>query len=162
AVEEELARLRTQARERAQEADLMRFGLNEVAAVDPQPGEDVELRREEDRLAHADALRTAAEQAHAALAGDPDLTAVDAADAAGFSAAVSTELSALAMPQAVVEVALRRTEQLGRNGIDEVEIQLRPHSGAPARPLQKGASGGELSRVMLALEVVLAGAEPVP
>ena len=39
---------------------------------------------------------------------------------------------------------------------------LRPHAGAPARPLAKGASGGELSRVMLAVEVVFAGVDPVP
>jgi DNA repair protein RecN (Recombination protein N) len=38
-----------------------------------------------------------------------------------------------------------------------VEIRLHPHPGAPAAPLQKGASGGELSRVMLAIEVVFAG-----
>jgi DNA repair protein RecN (Recombination protein N) len=43
-----------------------------------------------------------------------------------------------------------------------VEIRLAPHPGAPALPLHKGASGGELSRVMLAIEVVFAGADPVP
>jgi DNA repair protein RecN (Recombination protein N) len=46
--------------------------------------------------------------------------------------------------------------------VDDVEVLLRPHAGAPFRPLQRGASGGELSRVMLAVEVVLAGADPVP
>src|SRR6266536_4877550 len=46
--------------------------------------------------------------------------------------------------------------------VDEVEILLRPHPGAPALPIQKGASGGELSRVMRAVEVVFAGADPVP
>ena len=39
---------------------------------------------------------------------------------------------------------------------------MAPHPGAPPRPLAKGASGGELSRVMLAVEVVFAGADPVP
>jgi len=39
---------------------------------------------------------------------------------------------------------------------------LSPHAGAPSRPIAKGASGGELSRVMLAVEVVFAGADPVP
>jgi DNA repair protein RecN (Recombination protein N) len=43
-----------------------------------------------------------------------------------------------------------------------VEIRLAAHPGAPALPLNKGASGGELSRVMLAIEVVFAGADPVP
>jgi DNA repair protein RecN (Recombination protein N) len=50
----------------------------------------------------------------------------------------------------------------GRHGVDDVELLLRPHAGAPARSLQRGASGGELSRVMLAVEVVFAGADPVP
>src|SRR5213075_394794 len=44
----------------------------------------------------------------------------------------------------------------------DVEIRLAAHPGAPALPLNKGASGGELSRVMLAIEVVFAGADPVP
>jgi len=43
-----------------------------------------------------------------------------------------------------------------------VEIRLAPHPSAPSLPLHKGASGGELSRVMLAIEVVFAGADPVP
>jgi DNA repair protein RecN (Recombination protein N) len=43
-----------------------------------------------------------------------------------------------------------------------VEIRLAAHPSAPALPLHKGASGGELSRVMLAIEVVFAGADPVP
>jgi DNA repair protein RecN (Recombination protein N) len=50
----------------------------------------------------------------------------------------------------------------GPHGVDEVELLLRPHPGAPARPVARGASGGELSRVMLAIEVVFAGADPVP
>jgi DNA repair protein RecN (Recombination protein N) len=47
----------------------------------------------------------------------------------------------------------------GSAGVDEVEFRLAAHSGAQALPISKSASGGELSRVMLALEVVLAGAE---
>src|SRR5262249_7953626 len=48
------------------------------------------------------------------------------------------------------------------DGIDEVELLLRAHPDAPALPVQRGASGGELSRVMLAIEVCLAGTDPVP
>jgi DNA repair protein RecN (Recombination protein N) len=48
------------------------------------------------------------------------------------------------------------------DGIDEVEFLLRSHPEAPALPVQRGASGGELSRVMLAIEVVLAGTDPMP
>jgi len=43
-----------------------------------------------------------------------------------------------------------------------VTILLAPHPGADPRPVAKGASGGELSRVMLAIEVVIAGTDPVP
>ncbi|MDN5930272.1 MAG: DNA repair protein RecN, partial [Pseudonocardia sp.] len=50
----------------------------------------------------------------------------------------------------------------GTTGVDEVELRLVAHAGAQPQPLHKGASGGELSRVMLALEVALAGADPVP
>jgi DNA repair protein RecN (Recombination protein N) len=48
------------------------------------------------------------------------------------------------------------------DGTDEVELRLQPHPGAPALPLGRAASGGELSRIMLALEVCLAGSDPVP
>jgi len=48
------------------------------------------------------------------------------------------------------------------SGKDSVAILLRPHPGTEPRPINKGASGGELSRVMLAIEVVLAGMDPVP
>ena len=48
------------------------------------------------------------------------------------------------------------------HGVDEVELLLAANTGADARPLHKGASGGELSRVMLAVEVALAGTRPVP
>jgi DNA repair protein RecN (Recombination protein N) len=78
---------------------------------------------------------------------------------------VTAELHALAMPDASLEVRVTSREglaELSAHGADEVELLLRPHTGAEYRPLSKGASGGELSRVMLALEVVLAGADPVP
>ena len=84
-------------------------------------------------------------------------------DAAGsFADAVGAELSALAMPHARIEVRLKRREEFGSSGRDEVELLLAPHPGAPFLPIAKGASGGELSRVMLAIEVVFAGADPVP
>jgi DNA repair protein RecN (Recombination protein N) len=51
---------------------------------------------------------------------------------------------------------------VGSEGADEVEFCLQPHREAPALPLARGASGGELSRVMLAIEVCLAGGDPVP
>ncbi|MFR9673928.1 DNA repair protein RecN [Streptomyces sp. TR06-5] len=302
AVTLELDELTTRARERAQEADLLRFGIEEIAAAEPRSGEDTELAAEAERLGHADALASAAATAHGALAGDPaDPEGVDAvalvagahraldavrshdpalaaladrlsevsillADVAGelagyaddldadpqrlaaveerraaltqltrkyaddiagvlawsersaerltelegdddrigeltaerdalraelvnlarqltqartgaakrFADAVTEELAELAMPHARVSFALRRTEDpqgldidgalcaYGPHGTDEVELLLAPHPGAAPRPVAKGASGGELSRVMLAVEVVFADTDPVP
>ncbi|MEW1831905.1 DNA repair protein RecN [Streptomyces sp. NPDC088196] len=302
AVAVELDEITTRARERAQEADMLRYGLDEIAGVEPRAGEDVELAAEAERLGHAEALASAATAAHAALAGNPeDPEGIDAAtlvagaqraleavrshdselasltdrigeigillgDVAGelagyaddldadplrlaaveerraalnaltrkygeditavlayaeqgasrlteldgdderideltaerdalrgelgglaqaltdarteaaerFAAAVTAELASLAMPHARVSFEIRQTEDpegvevggravaYGPSGVDEVELLLAPHPGAPPRPIAKGASGGELSRVMLAVEVVFAGTDPVP
>jgi DNA repair protein RecN (Recombination protein N) len=79
-----------------------------------------------------------------------------------FARDVTEELTALAMPHARISVVLTPLDEPGPQGIDDVEIRLAANPGAPALPLHKGASGGELSRVMLAIEVVFAGADPVP
>jgi DNA repair protein RecN (Recombination protein N) len=300
----ELAERRDGARRLAQEADLLRHGLTEIGAVDPQPGEDVELVEQARRLAAADDLRATAATAQAALVGgenEPDapnalalmgearqrlagsgdsaLTALDgrlaealallgdvgtelagyldrldadperlgavlsrqaelkaltrkyaadvdgvlawaqqarerlgsldtsdealaalaarrdglAVELADHAAAVSAarteaaerlaagttaELGGLAMADARLLVTVtvreatpgaadavrvgRRMLVAGTDGVDEVELRLVAHAGATPQPLHKGASGGELSRVMLALEVALAGADPVP
>ncbi len=287
------------ARERAQEADLLRFGLDEIEKIAPEPGEDRALADEERRLGHADTLRIAAEQARSALSSDdggPDalgaagtarrvldsvrdhdshaaeladrlaevsyllsdlaadvasyatgletdplrlaevserraaltsltrkygdtveevlawskraaarlaevedtdglieelrarraqlrdelatlgaeLSDVRSAAAARLAEVVTTELSGLAMPHARVSVAVaqvpdehgipvgERVLRATAAGFDEVEFLLAANVGAEPRPLDKGASGGELSRVMLALEVALAGTNPVP
>jgi DNA repair protein RecN (Recombination protein N) len=91
---------------------------------------------------------------------------------------VTLELAGLAMAAADIDVAVAQREvdasdaaalpvgkrvlHAGPDGVDEVEIRLRAHPGAPPLPVHKGASGGELSRVMLAIEVVLSHADPVP
>jgi DNA repair protein RecN (Recombination protein N) len=306
ALADDLADRRRNARARGQEAELLKLGLDEISRVDPQPGEDEELRDEVQRLEHAEGLRTAAALAAQALAGGvevddetPDATeligtarrtleaqssvdpklgelagrveevatlvadvsaelsaylglldadparleviyerraalraltrkyaddvegviawaenartrlaVLDTSDdvleeldkervrlagtvgdlaarltaarldaAARFAEAVSVELAGLAMPHSRVEVAvLARTAgrdeptvtvdggevAVGPDGADEVELRLLAHPGAPSLPLQKGASGGELSRVMLAIEVVFAGAGGPP
>lgn len=79
-----------------------------------------------------------------------------------LSARVSAELKALAMADATLVINVESGGPPGPYGADEISFLLQPHSGAPARPLGKGASGGELSRVMLAIEVVLAAVDPVP
>ena len=306
-VEQELDDLRTSARERARELDMLTFALDEIAGVDPQPSEDLALAEEAERLANADLLMTAARSARAAITADADtdgsvdamgllaaarrslesaaghdptladpaqairsamlqlgevaadLTAyaedVDAdprrlaavqqrqadlarltrkygtdadevlawsaqaaarvAELAGsderierleadvarrradlavlcgqlrslrlaaadrFAAAVSDELAALAMPRARVAFAVTtRSDPNGlrlpgsgpaeepvavrATGVDDVDLLLAANPGAPLRPIARAASGGELSRVMLAIQVVLAGADPVP
>jgi len=90
------------------------------------------------------------------------LTALRSEAAQRFAAEVTAELTALAMPHASLTAAISELDAPGPHGIDDVEIRLAAHPGAPPLPLNKGASGGELSRVMLAIEVVFAGADPVP
>jgi len=71
---------------------------------------------------------------------------------------VSAELAGLAMDGARLEIGVE-AEEPGPHGSDVVEMRLASHEGAPARPLGRSASGGELSRIMLAIEVALATGE---
>ncbi|QIS11293.1 DNA repair protein RecN [Nocardia arthritidis] len=103
------------------------------------------------------------------------LSAARTRAAGKLAAAVSAELSGLAMGKARLEVEVRQAQagpqdsapltiggkelHAGGSGVDEVEFRLSAHSGAQSLPLSKSASGGELSRVMLALEVVLASSD---
>ena len=282
----ELHEVTASARERAREADLLRFGLGEIEAISPEAGEDDSLAAEESRLGYADTLRNAAEQAREALSsesGGPDALATTsaarsalesvrhhdpeadelatrlaevtylvsdvAADVASYASRLDTdparlaavserraaltaltrkygdsidevlawgeqaatrlldldgtderisalttrrdqlsvelttaasalskartkaarrlekqvtaELGLLAMPHARLTIAVTPVEPAA-HGADDVQLLLAANTGADPRPLTKGASGGELSRVMLALEVALAGTSPVP
>jgi DNA repair protein RecN (Recombination protein N) len=69
---------------------------------------------------------------------------------------VNQELAGLAMAGAQLVVEVTAQEDLGPHGKDQVSLMLRSYAGSEPRPISKGASGGELSRIMLALEVVLA------
>ncbi|WIM69669.1 DNA repair protein RecN [Corynebacterium suedekumii] len=81
------------------------------------------------------------------------------AAAAALGESVTAELQGLAMAKARLVVDVRPVDP-GRDGADEVELTLAPNASAEPRPLASSASGGELSRVMLALEVILsAGTE---
>jgi DNA repair protein RecN (Recombination protein N) len=82
--------------------------------------------------------------------------------AIALAAEVTAELGALAMPNARLTVAVEDRTEYSASGKDRVSILLQPHPGAEPRALGRGASGGELSRVMLAIEVVIAGNDPVP
>jgi DNA repair protein RecN (Recombination protein N) len=89
------------------------------------------------------------------------LTAAREEAARRLSTAVTAEVRALAMPDAAVTVTVAPAAGTAM-GRDEVAFLLAPHPGAEPRPVARGASGGELSRVMLAIEVVIAASEPVP
>jgi DNA repair protein RecN (Recombination protein N) len=125
------------------------------------------------------------DEALAALAAERDALAAETAKlgsalsaarhnaADRLASAITAELAGLAMPDARVTVTVASRTQgagghplivdgaptvAGPDGLDEVEILLQPRPDAPALPVQRGASGGELSRVMLAIEVCLGAA----
>jgi DNA repair protein RecN (Recombination protein N) len=75
---------------------------------------------------------------------------------------VTSELVALAMTGSKLHVAIEATDTLSSSGSDNVSFLLESYAGAEPRPIGKGASGGELSRIMLALEVVLAESDSAP
>jgi DNA repair protein RecN (Recombination protein N) len=123
-------------------------------------------------LAHAERCRSerellenaevATERAEAALAEvearraelAAGVTAARAEAAPRLAAAVQQELAALAMGDASFSVELEPRDELGPSGAERVEMMLAPNPGVPAAPLRDAASGGELSRVMLALMTV--------
>ena len=100
-----------------------------------------------------------AESALAAAADRLDAVRRDAAPA--LAAAVSEQMGLLEMGSAEIEVSIERMvrAEWGRRGASRVELLYRPAAGLTARPLRKIASGGEVSRVMLALKVVLGEAD---
>jgi DNA repair protein RecN (Recombination protein N) len=119
-----------------------------------------DLEGDDDRIA---GLEVRAEELAATVRElGSQLTTMRQHAAANFEAAVTRELTALAMPHASLAAVVSPLKEYGTHGADDVEIRLAAHQGAPPLPLHKGASGGELSRVMLAIEVVFAGADPVP
>mgnify|MGYP000917837858 FL=1 len=75
-----------------------------------------------------------------------------------LAAGVNEELHALSMPDATLHIDCEPTKPTS-NGCETVVFRLQPHPHAPARALGQGASGGELSRVMLALELMLGRTE---
>lgn len=91
-----------------------------------------------------------------------ELSMIRTETAAELADRVTGELATLAMGASALAVEVTRRPELTTVGRDQVAFLLRSHAGAEARPLGRGASGGELSRVMLAIEVVIAGSDPVP
>lgn len=95
--------------------------------------------------------------ARATLASDAlALGGLRAKAARALEKRVAAELAGLAMPAARFAVVLDPSPTIGPSGGESVEFALSPNPGEPVRPLARAASGGELSRVLLALVVVLA------
>jgi DNA repair protein RecN (Recombination protein N) len=115
--------------------------------------------------AHIAELAAAARAARAAYADAcTKLSAARQDAAARLDRAVARELPPLKLDRArfVTEVSARSEHSWGEDGADAVQFLIATNPGQPPGPIGRVASGGELSRLMLALKVVLAGASPVP
>ncbi len=117
------------------------------------------LRRSETRLAHLDDEERSARAALTRAAGA--LHAARERCAARLAEAVETQLKDLALARCRFTVTLSAREPEASGG-DDVRFLIAPNPGEPARPIDEVASGGELSRIMLALEVTLAASDRTP
>lgn len=130
-------------------------------------GERDRLREEQDGIErheekHAEAGEKARRARSAYLAGARSLGEERRKEAARLTAAVRRELGSLAMERCEVEVVVRAEEpgegeKLLEEGLDRVELRIAPNPGEPPKPLASVASGGELCRVMLAVNAALGG-----
>ncbi|MBK8463098.1 MAG: DNA repair protein RecN [Nigerium sp.] len=108
----------------------------------------------DDRIAHLQSALAQGQSALGELAAR--ITAARHRAAGEFARLVEAELAALAMPQARLVFDVSPLTGLGPHGADQISLLFAANPGSPPAPLAKVASGGELSRVRLALEVVLA------
>jgi DNA repair protein RecN (Recombination protein N) len=120
--------------------------------------ENIDISDEGIRSLEANVVTARAEAASLA----DQLSALRSEGATALASAVTEELHGLAMAGASLLVTVVNTGELGLHGQDEISINLSAYPGAAPRPLGKGASGGELSRIMLAIEVVLAKGKTTP
>ena len=136
-------------------------GLDDVLAyLNTGSARLLELDGDTDRIDLLEAL--VADDEKAAWDAAERISGIRAAKGEELARLVTEELGALAMADASLDVTVEPRDELSLHGRDAVSILLRPHPGSEPRPLGRGASGGELSRVMLAIEVVLAASDPVP
>lgn len=122
-----------------------------------------ELARKIDELAHSeersDELDARVDALAAELSGiSAELSALRRKAAPDFAKAVEAELADLAMDKTRFEVSIEPADP-GPKGADAVEFLISPNPGEPVKPLARIASGGELSRIMLALKSVAKRAE---
>jgi DNA repair protein RecN (Recombination protein N) len=149
-VESRRAALKTLTREFGDVDDLLAWvSENRPRLAELEGGDEVLGQlREELAQVKADLVKSAA-----------DITKARTKAAAAFSAQVTGELESLAMPGATVQFRLSPANP-GPSGADLIELGLISRPDSPWIPMSKGASGGELSRIMLSVEVVLAAADP--
>lgn len=152
-----------QARRASVAGAMRKYGptLDEVIAFRETSGAALlKLENSDDQIIElTGAVESAFEQV---LQKSQEITATRHAAAAELEALVTEELHALAMPGASLKVQIEPLPEPTSVGADAISILLSSYPGADARPLGKGASGGELSRIMLAIEVVLARTEQAP
>lgn len=129
--------------------DVLQWGQEAARRHSELSGADERIADLQARLAGLTTERDAAADA---------LTAARVDTAGELAARITSELSALAMGNAEVVVEVTPSQKYGPTGADTVLIGLAANSGAPPRSVTKAASGGELSRVMLAIEVATTGA----
>ena len=131
-------------------AETLRVARSELDLVDSG---SLDIRQLEQR--HAEAQRTLAA---AAL----ELTALRRDAAARLAAEVDAVLPELGMPDGRLDVNMRARVEIGAVGAEDIELRVALNRGHESRPLARVASGGELSRVMLALKTILARLDRVP
>jgi DNA repair protein RecN (Recombination protein N) len=143
-----------------------KYGPSLVEVMDWKVQAELELagiRARDSRLEELDKAISAASEV--ATERVEELTQVRVTTARHLEGSIEAELGGLAMPfaQLRIDLAVEEDPQLwSRSGRDRATFMLAAHEGAKFLPLSRTASGGELSRVMLAIEVALAGEDPVP
>ena len=136
-------------------------------AAEELPALRARFEAERDALEHSEtrleALQQALKTARAAYQTDADRLSEQRATAAReLGERVSTALAGLGMPGGRFAIVLERLEQPTPAGLEAVEFQVSANPGQPLRPLAKVASGGELSRISLAIQVIAAHAARIP
>jgi DNA repair protein RecN (Recombination protein N) len=135
-----------------------KYGGSFAAVMDARTRFDETIERETTRDERDAKLEAAVVAERAALAREAaELSKLRASGARTLEALVVGELAGLAMPAARFATGLEPSLEIGPSGAESVEFGLSPNPGEPVRPLARAASGGELSRVLLALVVVLSG-----
>ena len=129
-----------------------------LAHLDRCRAERERLENAEVSIEGAERALAEAERVQAKLAATMTKGRRDAAPA--LAKRVRTELADLAMADASFEVALHERDELATTGAEQVEFLIAPNPGVPPAPVRDAASGGELSRVMLALMSVASTGGP--